>query len=185
MNTASRKMRQNDITVELLRDIHSRTQKENRRINVEMNRSGSDGDLLGHVSSVSMDPYLHPQQRFGIVRWQSDHARLEMTLSSGQPAFIPRYVEAKPPVVGRRRRRDFPADRREPVIATAWRLVEEGQSVLIFCPQRRGVTPYAERIVKLHQQGLIGTILAPVPISPTPAQWALNGSERTTPFSNA
>lgn len=101
------------------------------------------------------------QQKFGVIQWQSDHARLEMTLSTGQPAFIPRYVEAQPPVVGRRRRKAFPAEHRELVIATAWRLVDEGQSVLIFCPQRRGVTPYAEHIVKLHQQGLIGTILAP------------------------
>ena len=117
----------------------------------------TDDDPTG----LHQEEWRPTQQRFGIVRWQRDHASLEMTLSRGQSAFIPRYVEAKPPVAGRRRRKAFPAVHRELVIATAWRLVEEGQSVLIFCPQRRGVTPYAEHIVKLHQQGLIGTILAP------------------------
>lgn len=40
-------------------------------------------------------------------------------------------------------------------------MAEAGQSVLIFCPQRRGLTPCAQHIVKLHQQGLKDTILAP------------------------
>lgn len=99
------------------------------------------------------------QQKFGVVQWRSDHARLEMTLSGGQSAFIPRYVEAQRPKIGKRKNQ-FPSNPRELVISTAWRLVEEGQSVLIFCPQRRGVTPYAKDIVGLHQQGFIDTILS-------------------------
>ena len=38
----------------------------------------------------------------------------------------------------------FPSDQRELCLATAWRLIEEGQTVLIFCPERRSVDPYAE-----------------------------------------
>lgn len=95
-------------------------------------------------------------QRFGLVEWQGDHARLAITLGADQP-FIPRYFEAIRPVG--RRKRQFPADQRELVIATAWRLVEEAQTVLIFCPQRNSVEPYARKIIDLHRQGLITTVL--------------------------
>ena len=95
-------------------------------------------------------------QRFGLVEWRGDRARLAITLGSDQP-FIPRYFEAKQPTG--RRRNQFPADKRELVIATAWRLVEEGQTVLVFCPQRNSVEPYARRIIKLYEQGLIASVL--------------------------
>ncbi|WP_174401544.1 DEAD/DEAH box helicase [Mycolicibacterium sphagni] len=97
------------------------------------------------------------QQRFGLVEWfGGDHARLTMTLGEDQ-AFIPRYIEARPPAG--RRRKSFPADNRELVIATAWRLLEEGQSVLIFCPQRRSVEPFAKAILTLHNQGYLDSVL--------------------------
>ena len=95
-------------------------------------------------------------QRFGLVEWLGDRARLAITLGSDQP-FIPRYFEAKQPTG--KRRNQFPTDQRELVIATAWRLVEEGQTVLVFCPQRNSVEPYARHIIKLHQQGLITSLL--------------------------
>ena len=95
-------------------------------------------------------------QRFGLVEWLDDHARLVITLGSDQP-YIPRYFEAKRSSGARRKQ--FPADQRELVIATAWRLVEEGQTVLVFCPQRNSVEPYAREILKLHRQGLINSVL--------------------------
>jgi superfamily II DNA/RNA helicase len=98
------------------------------------------------------------QQRFGLVEWRGDHARLTMTVGEDQP-FIPRYLEAKTPTG--RRRKPFPSDGRELVIATAWRLVEEGQTVLIFCPQRNSVEPYARTVIQLHGQGLIDSVLPP------------------------
>ncbi|WP_329005414.1 DEAD/DEAH box helicase [Kribbella sp. NBC_00709] len=98
------------------------------------------------------------QQRFGLVEWRNDHARLTITLGADQP-FIPRYLEVKQPTG--RRRRAFPADQRELVIATGWRLVEEGQTVLVFCPQRNSVEPYARAIIKLHEQGLVSSVLPP------------------------
>ncbi|WP_280238319.1 DEAD/DEAH box helicase [Nocardia abscessus] len=98
------------------------------------------------------------EQRFGLVEWRDDHARLTITLGPDQP-FIPRYFETKKP--GGRRRKTFPASQREHVIATAWRLVEEGQTVLVFCPQRNWVEPYAGAIIKLHNQGLVSSVLPP------------------------
>ncbi len=96
------------------------------------------------------------EQRFGLVEWRNDHARLTITLGPDRP-YIPRYFEQKEP--GGRRRNKFPANQREHVTATAWRLVEEGQTVLIFCPQRNWVEPYAGAIIKLHDQGLLSSVL--------------------------
>lgn len=96
------------------------------------------------------------QQQFGLVEWLGDHARLAITLGSDQP-FIPRYFEATQPTG--RRQKQFPTNQRELVVATAWRLVEEGQTVLVFCPQRNSVEPYAREILKLHQQGLLVPVL--------------------------
>jgi len=64
------------------------------------------------------------QQRFGLVEWRGSHARLSMTVGDDQ-TFIPRYLESKVPP-GRQRKKLFPADNRELIIATAWRLVEGG-----------------------------------------------------------
>lgn len=96
------------------------------------------------------------EQRFGLVEWRHDHARLTITLGPDRP-FIPRYFEAKEP--SGRRTKTFPADQREHVIATAWRLVEEGQTVLVFCPQRNSVEPYAKEVIKLNRQGFISSVL--------------------------
>jgi superfamily II DNA/RNA helicase len=124
----------------------------------------SGNELDDFVAWITDDePYgLHretwrpTQQRFGLVEWRNDHARLTITLGPDQP-FIPRYFEVRRPTG--RRRKAFPADQRELVIATAWRLVEEGQTVLVFCPQRNSVEPYAREIVKLSGQGLVSSVL--------------------------
>ena len=50
------------------------------------------------------------------------------------------------PPVGKRTT-SFPKDQRELCLATAWRLVEDGQTVLIFCPLRASVEPFATAIV--------------------------------------
>ncbi|GAA0546370.1 hypothetical protein GCM10010172_30050 [Paractinoplanes ferrugineus] len=98
------------------------------------------------------------QQRFGLVEWRRDHARLSITLGSEQP-FIEHYFEEKEP--SGRRKKMFPKDQREHVIATGWRLVEEGQTVLVFCPLRKSVEPFASTIVDLHARGLVTSLLPP------------------------
>ena len=114
--------------------------------------TGDEADALHRES------WRPTEQRFGIVEWRGDHARLSITLGAERP-FIPRYFESKRP--SGRRRKTFPKDQREHVIATGWRLVEEGETVLIFCPQRNSVEPYAREIVRLHSQGLVTSVLPP------------------------
>lgn len=112
----------------------------------------------GGPDGIHREEWRPTQQRFGLVEWLDDHARLTITLGADQP-FIPRYFEAKKPTG--RRKNNFPANQREHVIATAWRLVDEGQTVLIFCPQRNSVEPYAREIIRLHKQGFITSVLPP------------------------
>jgi hypothetical protein len=44
------------------------------------------------------------------------------------------------------------------VLATAWRLVGDGQTVLIYCPQRRSVEPFATVIVNLNERGALPSL---------------------------
>lgn len=95
--------------------------------------------------------------RYGEVVWDTDHASLNLRVGDEQP-YVRRFIAAKAPTKGRRRK-EFPCDKGELCVATAWRLVEDGQTVLIFCPVRRNVEPFAKRILGLHKSGLIESLL--------------------------
>ncbi|WP_070414292.1 DEAD/DEAH box helicase [Pseudomonas lundensis] len=105
--------------------------------------------------------------RFGEVVWSSPTARLNLRVGDEHP-WIQRFLTgAAPPNWAppkRRRTKLFPCDQRELCIATAWRLVDDGQTVLIFCPERRSVEPYADAIVDLHERGAIRTLLEADPL---------------------
>ena len=57
----------------------------------------------------------------------------------------------------------FPSDNKELCLATAWRIIEDGQTLLIYCPLRRSVEPFAETIVDLHQRGLLPSLFDAAP----------------------
>lgn len=95
--------------------------------------------------------------RFGEVLWRNNRARLELRVGAERP-FVPTFITQKPPLRGRRTAL-FPRNQRELVIATAWRLLEDDQSVLIYCPERRSVSPYATAIVDLASKGFIDSAL--------------------------
>ena len=95
--------------------------------------------------------------RFGEVLWAGDRARLELRVDGERP-FVPTFFRAKPPLRGRRRA-VFPRNQRELVVATAWRLLEDDHSVIIYCPQRASVGPYAKAIVDLAEKGFIESAL--------------------------
>jgi hypothetical protein len=99
--------------------------------------------------------------RFGEVDWSARGAKLNITLGDETP-FIPSFLAPRqPPRLGGRsqRRKLFPDDQRELVLATTWRLVEDGQTVLIYCPQRRSVEPFASTIVDLHKRQLLTALI--------------------------
>ncbi len=95
--------------------------------------------------------------RFGEVVWRSTYARLNLRVREERPwveRFIVGFVPPK-----RRRRLLFPANQRELCLATAWRLVDEGQTVLIYCPLRKSVEPFADVIIDLHERGALPSLL--------------------------
>lgn len=99
--------------------------------------------------------------RFGEVNWTGEHAQLNVVVGAETP-FVPRFVVAKKPTKGRAKKL-FPSDQRELCIATAWRLIADGQTVLIFCPLRKSVLPFAKCIIEMHKRGHIDSVLANPP----------------------
>jgi len=95
--------------------------------------------------------------RYGEVEWFGNHAQLKITVGSETP-FVPRFLVERYPKKGRASK-VFPSDQNELCIATAWRFVEEGHTVLVFCPLRISVTPLAKRVVEMHARGHIDSVL--------------------------
>lgn len=87
--------------------------------------------------------------RYGEVLWRGTHARLNARVGDEEP-WVENYISG---FIPKGRKTQFPRDQRELCLATAWRLVEDGQTALIFCPLRKSVQPFADAIVTLHRQG--------------------------------
>ena len=100
--------------------------------------------------------------RYGEVVWRSSFARLNLRVGNERP-WVPRFIVGSAPPTfvppKRKRTRLFPKDQRELCLATAWRLVNEGQTVLIYCPLRRSVEPFADVIVDLNERGALRSLL--------------------------
>jgi superfamily II DNA/RNA helicase len=130
-----------------------------------------DGDQLNdfaawlrrdHPGGLIKNDWRPTRLRFGEVEWTSPTARLNFRVGDERP-WVQRFLTgAAPPSwvpPKRRRSRLFPDDQRELCLATAWRLVEDRQTVLIFCPERRSVEPFADVIVDLHERGALRSLL--------------------------
>jgi superfamily II DNA/RNA helicase len=142
-----------------------RTDADQRRL-VCLSAVLPDGDQLDDFSAwlrrdqpgeVIKCDWRPTRLRFGEVIWRSPYARLNLRVGDERP-WISRFLAGSVPPNGRRRK-IFPKDQRELCLATAWRLVGDGQTVLIFCPQRRSVEPFAAEIVDLHQRGALRSLL--------------------------
>lgn len=130
-----------------------------------------DGDQLDdfaawlrrdHPGGLVRNDWRPTRLRFGEVLWTSPTARLNLRIGEERP-WVQRFlIGAAPPnwiPPKRRRKRLFPDNQRELCLATAWRLIGDGQTVLIFCPERRGVEPFADVIVDLHERGALRSLL--------------------------
>ncbi|AHI20849.1 MULTISPECIES: DEAD/DEAH box helicase [Actinomycetes] len=94
--------------------------------------------------------------RYGEVIWQGDRARLSIIVGDEEP-FVPRFLEPLVPPIGRRKT-PFPKNQQELTLATAWRLVDDGQTVLIFCPLKLSVNAFARVIVDLHTREALRSV---------------------------
>lgn len=120
-------------------------------------------DFVGWLTGDSESGLIQENWRptrllFGEIRWQRNYGRLVFTVDKEERPFVPRYITETVPPSGRRKK-PFPCDQRELCLATAWRLVKDGQTVLIFCPLRKSVEPFAKLIVDLHGRGILSSLL--------------------------
>ena len=100
------------------------------------------------------------RQRYGVIRWISNAARLEVEVEDERP-FVPRFVEAAEPPAESRRRRSFPADKNELTLATGWRFVAQEKDVLIYCSLRRSVETLGRLILKCIEHGVLDPLCVP------------------------
>ena len=96
--------------------------------------------------------------RFGEVLWNGNHAQLNFRIEDESP-FVPNFIVARVPPIGRRRI-PFPRDAAELNLATAWRLIRDRHSVLIYCPLKKTVTSLASKIVDLIERGALESVLS-------------------------
>lgn len=117
-----------------------------------------------HPGGLIKHDWRPTRLRFGEVVWSPStaDARLNLRVGDERP-WVRRFLVGEAPrkwvPPKRRRTRLFPKDQRELCLATAWRLVEDKQTVLVFCPQRRSVKPFADVIVDLHERGSLRSLL--------------------------
>lgn len=116
------------------------------------------------LSSAIQSTWRPTQLRFGTIDWynnsigdQRGSARINFTVE-GQKAFIPKFLkDFVPPKKGRKQL--FPKDKAELTIASAFKLIEDGHTVLIYCTEKRFVLSLAKKIVDLHSRGALNPII--------------------------
>jgi len=106
-------------------------------------RSGNPGEAIRSV-------WRPTRQRRGELVWRGTGARLDYSVE-GTNVFVPRFVEAAEPKG--RRRKPFPQDRNELIVATAAKFAAEGKATLVYCPIRKSVETLAESFLTAHRQG--------------------------------
>lgn len=101
--------------------------------------------------------------RFGEIVWHGQTAKIDFPIGDEQ-AFIPGFIKSFIPPIGRRVI-PFPKNKKELTLASAWKLVEDNQTVLIYCPEKRSVNGFAKDIVDLHKRGVLKSVLSVTPES--------------------
>ncbi|MCA8834638.1 MAG: DEAD/DEAH box helicase, partial [Proteobacteria bacterium] len=111
-------------------------------------------DKQGEAISSDWRP---TRRRFGKVLWQKNRANLEIEVGQDSVFKIDFFGQSAP--TNGRRTALFPRDQGELVLATAWRLVKDEHSVLIFSPRRDSVEKLAREIVDLTNRGFLTSVL--------------------------
>lgn len=99
------------------------------------------------------------RQRFGEIRWEKNRAVLSFHVEGVEDdaPYVDPFISSQPPLG--QQTKHLPRDRRDLCLMSAWRLVEEGQTILIYCPERRSVIPYARGILDLVKRGYLKPVL--------------------------
>lgn len=97
------------------------------------------------------------RQRFGWTQWEGRAARLQVRVEE-EESYVPRFVEARPPPSGSRRRNTFPQNKNELTLATAWQFAGHGKDVMIYCARRDSVESLGKLISKCGRQGVLSRL---------------------------
>ena len=123
-------------------------------------------DFTGWLTSDQPDGLIKKdwrptRLRFGEVDWDptTQSAELKIVVGDEHP-YISEFVVGRT-TSKRANAAVYPAKQTDLCIFTAWRLIGEGQSVLVFCQLRKSVIPFAKRIIELSDKGLLPPIMKP------------------------
>ncbi len=97
------------------------------------------------------------RQRFGILQWGTDSARLDVKVEEETP-FVRRFIKQHEPPEGSRRRRAFPADKNELTLAAAWRFVEQQKDVLVYCAIRASVETLGSLVLQCIRHRVLSSL---------------------------
>jgi superfamily II DNA/RNA helicase len=100
------------------------------------------------------------RQRFGVLRWISNAARLDVKVEDERP-FVPRFIETSEPPKGSRRRKSFPSDKNELTLASGWRFVGQEKDVLIYCSTRKSVETLGRLILRCIKHKVLESLGVP------------------------
>ncbi|MFO0826148.1 MAG: DEAD/DEAH box helicase [Gemmataceae bacterium] len=98
------------------------------------------------------------RQRPGHLLWKDGFGRLEIEVDAVKP-FVPRFVDSQQPTG--RRKKSFPSNQQEFVVAATASFRARGQTVLVYCPEKRSVEAMAEAYLDAHSQGFFNNVLTP------------------------
>lgn len=90
------------------------------------------------------------RQRPGRLIWHGKFGRLEFDVEQERP-FVPRFIEPVSPTG--RRRKTFPDNDQEFLVAATTSFLRRGQSILVYCPKKRSVEATAAAFLKANGQG--------------------------------
>jgi len=98
---------------------------------------------------------------FGEVAWNGQSGRLNIKVGEEQ-SFVPGFIKSSIPSIPNPgvRKTPFPKNAQELSLATAWHLIQDDHTVLIYCPQKSSVESFAKVIVDLHRRGALPSVLS-------------------------
>ncbi len=99
--------------------------------------------VTGNADNVVRSEWKPSAERFGLLRWQGDHVRIDWR--GDFESFNPRFVQSGPLGWGRRRN-PFPNNKNEAIAATAVRLATVGP-VMIFSARANSIPGLAKAVL--------------------------------------
>jgi hypothetical protein len=100
------------------------------------------------------------RQRFGVLKWSSGAARLDVNVERESP-FVRRFVEQAAPPARSRRQRLFPSNKHELTLAAAWRFVEQQKEVLVYSVLRTSVEGLGALVLECIRHGVLPSLGRP------------------------